>query len=155
VFAPRRDQAKRLGQITGHIPGKGFPSFSNQQQFGPPETILSAGFPKCLPCGFNLAHDSLLFGQVIEICGEPDEQAAIKERAGLAILAGLAGRRAALLDSTFGTPLGWQILLKEVTYSAETLLENTVRLWQEIYDDDGALVEVHQKYPADTGHQKL
>jgi len=54
-----------------------------------------------------------------------------------------------------GRHWGWQILFKEVTYSAETQLENTVRLWQEIYDDDGALVEVHQKYPADTGHQKL
>jgi len=54
-----------------------------------------------------------------------------------------------------GRHWGWQILFKEVTYSGETQLENTVRLWQEIYGDDGALVEVHQKYPADTGHQKL
>jgi hypothetical protein len=29
------------------------------------------------------------------------------------------------------------------------------RLWQEIYDDGGTLVEVHQKYPTDTGHQKI
>ncbi len=54
-----------------------------------------------------------------------------------------------------GRHWGWQILLKEVMYNAETQLENTVRLWQEIYDNDGRLVEVHQKYPADTGHQKV
>lgn len=33
--------------------------------------------------------------------------------------------------------------------------ENTVRFWQEIYDDTGKLVEVHEKYPVDRGHQKL
>jgi hypothetical protein len=26
---------------------------------------------------------------------------------------------------------------------------------QEIYNDDGKLIEVHQKYPIDTGHQIL
>jgi len=32
---------------------------------------------------------------------------------------------------------------------------NTVRFWQEIYDDQGTLVEVHEKYPVDKGHQKV
>jgi len=30
----------------------------------------------------------------------------------------------------------------------------TLRFWQEIYDDQGKLVEVHEKYPVDSGHQK-
>lgn len=44
---------------------------------------------------------------------------------------------------------GWRArYLKEV--DAE---DRTLRFWQEIYDDTGMLVEVHQKYPADLGHQ--
>jgi hypothetical protein len=31
-------------------------------------------------------------------------------------------------------------------------LERTVRFYQEIYDDTGRLVEVHEKYPEDKGH---
>ncbi len=46
--------------------------------------------------------------------------------------------------------LGWLArYLKEV--DAE---ETTLRFWQEIYDDQGQLVEVHEKYPVDRGHQK-
>ena len=33
--------------------------------------------------------------------------------------------------------------------------ECTVRFCQEIYDDRGALQEIHQKYPEDLGHQKV
>jgi hypothetical protein len=33
--------------------------------------------------------------------------------------------------------------------------ENTLRFYQEIYNTQGVLVEVHQKYPVDTGHRKL
>lgn len=33
--------------------------------------------------------------------------------------------------------------------------ENTMQVIQEIYDDGGVLIERHQKYPVDTGHQKL
>ena len=33
--------------------------------------------------------------------------------------------------------------------------ENTVRFWQEIYDDQGKLVEIHEKYPVDKGHQPV
>jgi len=32
--------------------------------------------------------------------------------------------------------------------------EATLRFWQEIFDEQGRLVEVHEKYPVDTGHQK-
>jgi hypothetical protein len=47
--------------------------------------------------------------------------------------------------------LGWQArYLKEVNAD-----ETTVRFWQEIYDDQGRLVETHQKFPVDTGHQKV
>lgn len=33
--------------------------------------------------------------------------------------------------------------------------ETTLRFWQEIYDDETRLVEVHEKYPLDKGHQKV
>jgi hypothetical protein len=32
--------------------------------------------------------------------------------------------------------------------------EKTVKFWQEIRDGNGQLVEIHEKYPADTGHRK-
>ena len=31
--------------------------------------------------------------------------------------------------------------------------ENTLRFRQEIYDEEGRLVEMHEKYPVDRGHQ--
>jgi hypothetical protein len=33
--------------------------------------------------------------------------------------------------------------------------EATLRFYQEIYDDRGELVEIHEKYPIDTGHKKV
>ena len=46
---------------------------------------------------------------------------------------------------------GWKArYVKEVNKS-----EETVRFYQEIYDQEGQLVEVHQKYPEDTGHQRV
>jgi hypothetical protein len=39
--------------------------------------------------------------------------------------------------------------LKEVDAS-----ETTIRFWQEIYDDQGKLVETHEKHPVDKGHRK-
>ena len=33
--------------------------------------------------------------------------------------------------------------------------EQTLRFWQEIYNPEGRLVELHQKFPVDTGHQQL
>ena len=47
--------------------------------------------------------------------------------------------------------MGWTArYLKEVD-----AFEQTVRFWQEIYDESGQLVEVHEKYPIDRGHQKV
>jgi len=33
--------------------------------------------------------------------------------------------------------------------------EATLRFWQEIYNEEGRLVEVHEKYPVDRGHQSV
>ncbi len=33
--------------------------------------------------------------------------------------------------------------------------ESTVRFLQEIYDDRGQLVEIHEKYPVDKGHRRI
>ena len=33
--------------------------------------------------------------------------------------------------------------------------ESTVRFYQEVYDGNGALREVHHKYPVDLGHQQV
>ena len=47
--------------------------------------------------------------------------------------------------------LGWLArYLKDVDAN-----ETTVRFWQEIYDDKGKLVEMHEKFPVDKGHQKV
>ena len=47
--------------------------------------------------------------------------------------------------------LGWKArYLKEVDGS-----ETTLRFWQEIFDDQGKLVEIHEKYPVDKGHKKV
>ena len=32
--------------------------------------------------------------------------------------------------------------------------ETTLRFYQEIYNDRGEVIEVHEKYPIDTGHKK-
>jgi len=45
---------------------------------------------------------------------------------------------------------GWTArYVKEVDAS-----ELTVRFYQKIYDNSGQLVEVHEKYPVDKGHEK-
>jgi hypothetical protein len=47
--------------------------------------------------------------------------------------------------------LGWRArYLKEVDAD-----ETTMRFWQEIYDATGKLVETHEKFPVDKGHQKV
>ncbi|HHW41757.1 MAG TPA: hypothetical protein GXX19_11545 [Syntrophomonadaceae bacterium] len=33
--------------------------------------------------------------------------------------------------------------------------EETMRFYQEIYNDQGNLVEIHEKYPEDKGHRKV
>ena len=46
---------------------------------------------------------------------------------------------------------GWSArYLKEVDAS-----ETTLRFWQEIYDEQNRLVEIHEKYPVDKSHQKV
>ena len=46
---------------------------------------------------------------------------------------------------------GWKALyLKEVDEQ-----ENTLRFWQEIYDESNILVEIHEKFPIDTAHKKV
>jgi hypothetical protein len=49
-----------------------------------------------------------------------------------------------------GMVKGFQRMIKIVDEN-----ENTLQLVQEIYNDDNILIERHQKYPVDTGHQKL
>jgi hypothetical protein len=47
--------------------------------------------------------------------------------------------------------LGWRArYVKEVDAN-----EQTLKFWQEVYDDQGKLVEIHEKYPVDKGHQKV
>ena len=47
--------------------------------------------------------------------------------------------------------IGWKArYLKEVDSQ-----ENTVRFWQEIFDDTGRIVEIHVKFPVDKGHRKV
>ncbi len=46
---------------------------------------------------------------------------------------------------------GWKAkYVKDVDHD-----EMTTRFYQEIYDDAGNLVEIHEKYPVDRGHQKI
>jgi hypothetical protein len=33
--------------------------------------------------------------------------------------------------------------------------ETTIRFYQEVYDGEGKLREVHHKYPVDLGHQRV
>lgn len=58
------------------------------------------------------------------------------------------GRRYTL---EIGGRSGWKArYVKEVNTE-----EETVRFYQEIYNDKGQLVELHDKYPKDKGHQKI
>lgn len=46
---------------------------------------------------------------------------------------------------------GWRArYLKEVDAK-----EQTLKFWQEIYDEHGKLREIHEKYPVDAGHRKM
>lgn len=44
----------------------------------------------------------------------------------------------------------WARYIKQVNTQ-----EQTTAFYQEIYDETGRLVEIHHKYPSDTGHQKV
>jgi len=46
---------------------------------------------------------------------------------------------------------GWKArYVKEVDVD-----ERTTKFYQEIYDDEGNLVEIHEKYPVDKGHRRV
>jgi hypothetical protein len=45
---------------------------------------------------------------------------------------------------------GFQRMIKVVDAD-----ENTIQVVQEVYNETGDLIEQHQKYPVDTGHQIL
>ena len=47
-----------------------------------------------------------------------------------------------------GGDFGWQRMVKIVDEN-----EVTIQIVQEILDDSGELIESHQKFPSDTGHQ--
>lgn len=49
-----------------------------------------------------------------------------------------------------GADFGWCRYVKIVDEN-----EKTLQFVQEIYDDAGQLIEMHQKFPVDTGHQIL
>lgn len=49
-----------------------------------------------------------------------------------------------------GAVTGWQRMVKVVDGD-----ENTLLIVQEVYNDNNDLIERHQKYPVDTGHQVL
>ena len=46
---------------------------------------------------------------------------------------------------------GWKArYVKEVDAS-----EKTIKFYQEIYNENGRLIEIHEKYPVDKGHSKI
>ena len=46
---------------------------------------------------------------------------------------------------------GWKARYLKIVDHAEV----TLAFWQEIYNENGVLVEIHEKYPVDKGHIKL
>ena len=59
-----------------------------------------------------------------------------------------------------GSRIYWFIIEGRLGWSAKYLKivdlnERTISFWQEIYDEKGNLVEIHEKYPIDKGHKKL
>lgn len=46
---------------------------------------------------------------------------------------------------------GWKARYVKVVDSEEA----TIEFYQEIFNEKGQLVEIHKKYPADYGHQKV
>ena len=36
-----------------------------------------------------------------------------------------------------------------------SVMEETLKFYQEVYDDKDVLVEIHEKFPVDSGHKKL
>jgi len=47
--------------------------------------------------------------------------------------------------------MGWKARYLKAVDAEEV----TLSFWQEIYDEKGILVEIHEKYPIDKGHKKI
>lgn len=47
--------------------------------------------------------------------------------------------------------MGWKARYNKVVDREE----NTIRFYQEIFDDQEQLREIHEKYPADMGHRSV
>ena len=45
---------------------------------------------------------------------------------------------------------GWYALYFKETNESEV----TMKFWQEVFDSEGVIREIHHKFPVDTGHQK-
>jgi len=56
-----------------------------------------------------------------------------------------------LYSRKIGGQFGWYAIY----YKETDENENTLRFWQEIYNEKNELTEIHQKYPEDKGHQKI
>ena len=59
-----------------------------------------------------------------------------------------------------GSRLYWFEIVGRMGWKAKYLKivdqeEISISFWQEIYDDTGLLVEIHEKYPIDKGHKKI
>ena len=64
------------------------------------------------------------------------------------------------LDVASGGRIYWIDVPGKMNWRARYLKEvdaneQTLRFWQEIYDADGSLVEIHEKYPIDRGHTHI
>ena len=46
---------------------------------------------------------------------------------------------------------GWKAKYLKETDNEEI----TIKFWQELYDENNVLKEIHEKYPVDKGHKKL
>lgn len=42
-----------------------------------------------------------------------------------------------------------------IYYKEVDATENSLRIWQEIFNEQNELVEIHHKFSVDTGHQKI
>ncbi len=47
--------------------------------------------------------------------------------------------------------MGWKAKYLKIVDQEEI----TLSFWQEIYDETGLLVEIHEKYPVNKGHKKI
>jgi hypothetical protein len=62
-------------------------------------------------------------------------------------------------DLPTGGRVYWLVVVGHHGWSARYLkavdgAENTIRFWQEVYNENNELIETHEKFPVDRGHQK-